>query len=135
MNLIFCLIPFNFRNCELYYTQQNMKTMLPSSGERGNITWTLCQDPPLPLHSPPHPHSHSSSHYPVEKTSENAQLRYIYRCNLSMLMIYTQIPKWLQISIFILFIQEFNLYIYKSAQPTPVPNCSGIWFRQCKSIS
>lgn len=64
-----------------------MKTMLPSSGERGNITWTLCQDPPLPLHSPPHPHS--LSHYPAEKTSENAQLRYIYRFNSSMLMIYT----------------------------------------------
>lgn len=46
--------------------QEIVKTMLLSSGERGDITWTLRQTPPVPPHSPPH--LHSLSHYPSEKT-------------------------------------------------------------------
>lgn len=46
--------------------QQIVKTMLLSSGERGDITWTLCQTTPVPPHSPHH--LHSLSHCPSEKT-------------------------------------------------------------------
>jgi len=47
-----------------------VKTMLLSSGERGDITWTLYQTPPVPPHSLPL-HLHSLSHYPSEKTERS----------------------------------------------------------------